>query len=93
MERLKPNFEIYDFNNFFLVRYFRPQETGPRRHVANSMEDALKFIQSFYVKDREQRTFDFKQGDSSKPRHPYDRDPEYWISQEEEDKLREEQDV
>jgi len=93
MERLKPNFEIYDFNDCFLVRYKRPLETGARRHVADSMENALKFIQSFYVKDREQRTFDFKQGDSSKPRHPYDRDPEYWISQEEEDKLREEQDV
>ena len=45
------------------------------------MENALKFIQSFYVKDREQRTFDFKQGDASKPRHPYDRSDEYWEEQ------------
>ena len=81
MERLKPNFEIYDFNGCFLVRYKRPLETGARRHVADSMENALKFIQSFYVKDREQRTFDFKQGDASKPRHPYDRSDEWWEEQ------------
>ena len=60
MERLKPNFEIYDFNGYFLVRYKRPQETGARRHVADSMENALRFIQSFYEKRREPKEVEFK---------------------------------
>jgi len=78
MKRLKPNFEIYDFNGSFLVRYVRPQETGARRHMAESMEDALTFIQSFYEKRREQKVVQFKKSDAEKPRHPYDRDDEWW---------------
>ena len=82
MRRLKPNFEIYDFNGSFLVRYVRPQETGARRHMADSMEDALKFIQSFYEKRREQKVVQFKKSDAEKPRHPYDRDDDFWENQE-----------
>ena len=82
MKRLKPNFEIYDFNGSFLVRYVRPQETGARRHMADSMEDALKFIQSFYEKRREQKVVQFKKSDAEKPRHPYDRDDAFWENQE-----------
>ncbi len=85
MERLKPNFEIYDFNGYFLVRYKRPQETGARRHVADSMENALRFIQSFYEKRREPKEVEFKKTDAEKPRHPYDRDDEWWEKQEKEE--------
>ena len=82
MKPLEPNFEIYDLNGTFLVRYKRPQETGTRRHMANSMENALRFIQSFYTKSREQKVVQFKNTDADKPRHPYDRTEEYWEYQE-----------
>jgi hypothetical protein len=59
-----------------------PQETGARRHTADSMENALRFIQSFYEKRSGDRVVQFKKSDADKPRHPYDRDPEWWENQE-----------
>ena len=82
MKPLEPNFEIYDLSGSFLVRYKRPQETGARRHTADSMENALRFIQSFYEKRSNDRVVQFKNTDAEKPRHPYDRTDEYWENQE-----------
>ena len=82
MKPLEPNFEIYDLSGSFLVRYKRPQETGARRHTADSMENALRFIQSFYEKRSNDRVVQFKNTDAEKPRHPYDRTEEYWENQE-----------
>ena len=39
MKPLEPNFEIYDLNGKFLVRYVKPQDTFARRHVTDSMGD------------------------------------------------------
>ena len=91
MKPLEPNFEIYDLSGSFLVRYKRPQETGARRHTADSMENALRFIQSFYEKRSNDRVVQFKNTDAEKPRHPYDRDENYWLGQEEEDEYRQNQ--
>ena len=91
MKPLEPNFEIYDLNGKFLVRYVKPQDTFARRHVTDSMENALRFIQSFYEKPNTSRVVQFKKTDADKPRHPYDRDENYWISQDEEDEYRKNQ--
>ena len=49
------------------------------------MENALRFIQSFYEKRREPKEVEFKKTDAEKPRHPYDRDDEWWEKQEKEE--------
>ena len=82
MKPLEPNFEIYDLNGKFLVRYVKPQDTFARRHVTDSMENALRFIQSFYEKPNTSRVVQFKKTDADKPRHPYDRDDDFWENQE-----------
>tara|TARA_E500000178_G_scaffold52147_1_gene47953 strand:+ start:4028 stop:4363 length:336 start_codon:yes stop_codon:yes gene_type:complete len=89
MKPLEPKFEIYEIGNKYLVRYYHG--VSLQKHLADSMENALRFIQSFYEKRSGNRVVQFKKSDAEKPRHPYDRDENYWLSQEEEDKYRENQ--
>ena len=80
MKPLEPKFEIYELNGKFLVRYY--YGVSIQQHMADTMENALRFIQSFYAKSREQKVIQFKKSDAEKPRHPYDRTDEYWENQE-----------
>ena len=80
MKPLEPKFEIYEINGYILVRYYIG--VSLQQHMANSMENALRFIQSFYEKRSNDRVVQFKNTDADKPRHPYDRTEEYWENQE-----------
>lgn len=80
MKPLEPKFEIYEIGNKYLVRYYHG--VSLQKHLADSMENALRFIQSFYEKRSGNRVVQFKKSDADKPRHPYDRDPEWWENQE-----------
>ena len=80
MKPLEPKFEIYELGNKYLVRYYHGIHI--QKHIADSMENALRFIQSFYEKRSNDRVVQFKKTDADKPRHPYDRDDDYWENQE-----------
>ena len=84
MKPLEPKFELYELNGKFLVRFYADGFNGVtiQQHMADTMENALRFIQSFYTKSREQKVVQFKKSDAEKPRHPYDRTDEYWENQE-----------
>ena len=89
MKPLEPKFEIYEIGNKYLVRYYHG--VSLQKHLADNMENALRFIQSFYEKRSGNRVVQFKKSDADKPRHPYDRDENYWLGQEEEDEYRQNQ--
>jgi len=89
MKPLEPKFEIYELGNKYLVRYYHGIHI--QKHMADNMENALRFIQSFYEKRSNDRVVQFKKTDADKPRHPYDRDENYWVSQDEEDEYRKNQ--
>ena len=80
MKPMKPKWEIYQIQTYYLVRY--ENDVGSeRKFLATTMEEGLNFIQSFYEKRREPRGQNFKKSNSTigreTPRHPYDRDDEW----------------
>ena len=62
MKPLEPKFEIYELGNKYLVRYYHGIHI--QKHIADSMENALRFIQSFYEKPTNNRVVQFKKTDA-----------------------------
>lgn len=86
---MKPEWEIYKANTSDCGGTLSLTETdtiwvlnGPmisRPKVFEHLEDLCKYVQSFHEKPAKERTVTkMRSGDSSTPKHPYDRDESYW---------------